>query len=213
MWRTSSGIRTLDGTEALLFASSLLDLIEETKDVNDCDDDYQLGVAPYDNLTYGQRIAVLTTVGNCLLREEVPPLELTAVLEGTIATIFQHLKNCIQFEIDEPEIGTTWRELVVTIRKEMEGEEIPDPTCIDFDEWDIEVECIADYILWDADYSDDKLYMDGEPEKAQHLMQMARISDNYFMAIADDYRDDEIGEKVKELMDLCCDVIKKKMEL
>ena len=212
MWRTSSGIRTLTGAEALLFASSLLDLIENAKDANDCGEDYQLGISPYDNLTYGQRVSVLTTIGNCLLSEEVPPVELTAVLEGTIATIFQHLKNCIQFEIDESEIGTTWRELVVTVRKEMEGEEIPDPTCIDFEEWDIEVECIADCILWDADYSDDKLYMDGEPEKAQYLMQMARISDNYFMAIADDLRDDKIEDKVKELRGFCCRVIKEKIE-
>ena len=207
MWRTSSGIRALAGTEAHLFALSLLNLIEETKDANDCGDDYQLGIAPYDNLTYGQKVSVLTTIGNCLLRDEVPPVELTAVLEGVIATIFQHLKNCIQFEIDEPEIGTTWRELVVTLRKEMEGEEIPDPNCIDFEEWDIEVECIADCILWDADYSDDKLYMDEEPERAQYLMQMARISDNYFMAIADDLRDDKIGEKVKELKGFCCMVL------
>jgi hypothetical protein len=208
MWRTSSGIRTLHGTEAHLFARSLLNLIEETKDANYCGDDYQLGIAPYDNLTYGQKVSVLTTIGNGILRDEVPPVELTAVLEGVIATIFQHLKNCIQFEIDEPDIGTTWRELVVTIRKEMDGEEIPELTCIDFNEWDIEVDCIADYILWDADYSDDKLYMDGEPEKAQYLRQMARIPDNYFMAIADDLKDDETGERMEDIKELCCMVIK-----
>jgi hypothetical protein len=210
MWRTSSGIRTLDGTEAHLFARSLLNLIEETKDANDCGDDYQLGIAPYDNLTYGQKVSVLTTIGNCLLRDEVPPVELTAVLEGVIATIFQHLKNCIQFEIDEPEIGTTWREVVVTLRKEMEGEQIPKSSCEDMMEWDIEVECIADCILWDADYEDDKIYMDGEPERTKFLKDMARIPDNYFMAIADDLKEDEIDEKVKALRELCCRVIEGK---
>lgn len=207
MWRTSSNERTLAGAEAILFAESLLDLLEETNLSNDCDDDYLLGVSPFDNLTYGQKISVLSTVGNCLLREDVSSVELTAVLEGTIATIFQHLKYCIEIEIDTPELGTSWRELVVAVRMEMEGEQIPEASCEDMMEWDIEVETIADCILWDADYADDKIYLDREPERTKFLRHMARIPDNYFMAIADDLGDDEMEGKVKELRELCCRVI------
>ena len=37
---------------------------------------------------------------------------------------------------------------------EAEGEDIPPVTCEDSKEWDIEVECLAEDILWDADYDD-----------------------------------------------------------
>ena len=78
----------------------------------------------FDNLTYGQRISVLATIGNGLFRKDVTPVDLTAVVEGAIAAVFKHLKNSIVFEIDEPESRTNWRELVVAARKEMEGEDI-----------------------------------------------------------------------------------------
>ena len=43
------------------------------------------------------------------------------------------------FVIDAPEIGTQWRERVVTARQEAEGLDIPKPTCDDTEEWEIEV--------------------------------------------------------------------------
>jgi hypothetical protein len=42
-------------------------------------DDYELGIECFDNLTYGQRISVLATIGNGLLRKDVPVVDLTAL--------------------------------------------------------------------------------------------------------------------------------------
>jgi len=80
-----------------------------------------------DNLTFGQRISVLSIIGNGLLREDVPLVRLTAILDGAIAAVFKHIKNEIAYEIDEPESRSKWRELVVAARNQISGEveEIP----------------------------------------------------------------------------------------
>ena len=131
MWRTQYDDRIPDGAEAKIFAEALLNLLDE---VTLCDfDDYDLGIKCFDTLTFGQNISVSTNIGNGLFRKDVKPVELTAVLEAGIAAVFKHLNNKIIIEIDEPELGSDWRELLVAARKEMQGEEIPDPTCEDFD--------------------------------------------------------------------------------
>ena len=201
MWDTSCGKRTLKDIEATLFAETLWDLIDETN-LND-EDDYILGVHVFDKLTYGQKISVLSIVGNGLLRKDVPCVPLTAVLEGAIAAVFEHLKNCIIFEIDVPDVSSNWRKTVVAARKEAGGEQTPLSNCEDLEEWGIEVDSLAEAILWDADYDDENLFIDDAPEKAKMLMTLAGISNNYFVAIADDLEEGEIAEKLTELRGLC----------
>ena len=205
MWWTSCGERTLEGAEAKVFAEALWDMLDESN-LSEFDD-YDLGIHAFDGLTYGQKVSVLSIVGNGLLRKDVPRAELTAVLEGAIATVFEHLKNMIIIEIDMPELGTNWRELVVAARKEAEGEEIPPPTCNNPDEWEIEVNSLAEDVLWDADYDDADIYLDQPPEKAEWLKGMARIPDNYFLAIADDLNEEQITEKLNDLRKLCCAIV------
>ena len=201
MWRTELGERILEGAEAMVFAETLSRLLDEA--ILGQLDDYELGVACFDGLTVGQRIYALATIGNGLLREDVPPVDLTAVVEGAIAAVFQHLKNQIIFEIDMPECGTSWREMVIAARNEAEGENIPVPNCTDVEEWDFQVEQLADRILWDADYEDGHLYLDQPPEKSEWLKYMTRIQEDYFVAIADDLADEEAQVRIKELKRLC----------
>lgn len=125
MWRTECGERILEGAEAIVFAEALATLLDYA--IVDQFDDYESGVACFDNLTYGQKISVLAIIGNGLFRKDVAPVDLTAVVEGAIAAVFQQLKDSIIFEIDTPEFGASWRELVVAARKELEGEDIPAP--------------------------------------------------------------------------------------
>ena len=205
MWRTDRGERILNGAEAIVFAEALSALLDYA--ITDQFEDYESGVACFDNLTYGQKISVLATIGNGLFRKDVAPVDLTAVVEGAIAAVFQNLKDSIVLEIDEPEFGTDWRELVIAARKEAEVEDIPAPTCTDVDEWELEAEGLTDRILWDRDYEDDHTYMDHPPEKTQWLKDMARISDNYFTAIADDLTDIEAQAQIKELRKLCDSII------
>lgn len=208
MWRTDYGERILEGAEAKVFAKTLLALFDETCQNEQFDDDYCLGVNVFDNLTYGQKISVLSIIGNGLLRKDVPVVELTAILESAIAAVFRHLVNLITFEIDVPDLGTKWREMVVAARKERGGEDILRPTRDDIKEWETEVQCLADGILWDADYGDSHLYIDHPPEKSKLLKNVMRISDNYYSAIADDPNEEEIDTKLTDMRKLCQSAIK-----
>jgi hypothetical protein len=211
MWRTQYGDRILEGTEAVLFAEALSSLLDEA--TSGTVDDYEVGIECFDNLTFGQRVSVLSIIGNGLLRKDVPVVRLTAILEGAIAAVFQHIQELVTFEIDTPEFGISWRKLVIAARKQMEGddserEQIPEPTCEDLDEWDFQMQRLSDAVLWDGDYEDAQLYVDFSPEKSKELRGMMGIPDDYFMAIADDLSDDEAKEKIKELRKLCDSVIK-----
>jgi hypothetical protein len=199
MWRTGYGERTLEGAEALL---SLLD-----EAVQDQFDDYQLGINCFDNLTYGQQVSVLGIVGSGLLSKDVAPVKLTAVVEGAIAAVFRHLTNEIIFEVDTPEMGTRWREWVVAARQEAGGLDIPKPTCDDHEEWEIELEELSGVILWDADYDDDQLYIDHPPETSKWLKDMSGVSDNYFLAIADDLTEEQAEARIEQLQKLCQSIV------
>jgi hypothetical protein len=201
MWRTQCGERILKGAEARVFAESLSTLLDNA--IMDQFEDYELDVACFDNLTYGQKISVLATIGSGLFRKDVASVDLTAVVEGAIGAVFQYLKDMIVFEIEMFEAGTYWRELVVAARKELEGEDIPAPSCTDIEEWDLEVEVLTDRILWDRDYEDDRTYADHPPEMTQWLKYMTRIPDNYYTAIADDLTDEEAVATIKKLKKLC----------
>jgi len=206
MWRTECGERIIEGAEAIVFAEALSSLLDEA--IMGTLDDYDLGIECFDNLTFGQRISTLTTIGNGLLRKDIPLVRLTAVVEGAIAAVFQHLKYQIIYDIDTPESRSNWRELVVAARKEVEGKDIPAPTCTDVKEWDFEMDQLSDRILWDADYESGHIFMDHPPDMSEWLKDMADISDNYFMAITDDLADTEAQAQIKELRKLCDSIIK-----
>jgi hypothetical protein len=208
MWRTECGDRSLEGAEAILFAKTLSSLLNEA--TMGTLEDYIFYIESFDNLTFGQRISVLEIIGNGLLREDVPLVRLTAILDGAIAAVFKHIENEIAYEIDEPESRSNWRELVVAARKQigLEIEGIPETTCTDMNKWKVEVEILSDIILFDTDYEDSKLYTDFPPEKSKELREEMDIPDDYFMAIADDLTDEEAQVKIKELRKLCNSVIK-----
>jgi hypothetical protein len=195
----------LKGAEARLFAETLLRLLDEAQ--TDHLADYSLGVWCFDDLTAGQKMGVLATVAKGLLKPDVPTVKLTAVLEGAIAAIFEELRNMVAFEVDEPDFGTFWRELIVAAREEMGGEEIPAPNCDDPEEWDIEIQEVSDCILWDADYESGGLYLDRAPEESQAHREMAGIDQDYYLAIADDLEDEQIQDALRETRGLCCSVL------
>lgn len=69
MWWTSCGERTLEGAEARVFAEALLALVDEAYLGHF--DDYDIGVNAFDRLTYGQKVYILSIVGNGLLRRDL----------------------------------------------------------------------------------------------------------------------------------------------
>ena len=204
MWHTASGKRVLHGAEARLFAEALLSLLDEAH--ADQLDDYDLGLSCFDNLTYGQKVFVLAAIGKGLLREDVPIVPLTAVLEGGIAAVFQHLRNCVTFEI-ETNAWTAWRQMIVAARKAMAADAALDPVCADPDEWDLEIQNLSDGILWDVDYESGELFVERAPQEARELRRQMGIDNGYFDAVAEDLTDQQAEERVSELRKVCAELV------
>jgi hypothetical protein len=204
MLRTPYGQRVLEGAQARVFAKVLLDLLN-TESLNQFRT-YHLGIDCFDNLTYSQKISVLSTIGNGLLRKYNPPVDLTGVLEGAVAAVFEHLNNLIAIEIDKPHLDTDWREMVVATLKQIRVENIPAPTCNDLEEWIIEVESIVEDILKDMDYDNPPivdLYVDNPSEKSKYLKTTDGLLDNYYSTTAEGLTKEKVEEKLDDLRNLC----------
>lgn len=204
MWHTPEGDRVLKGAEARLVRASLcslLRIIDEGSD--DLDDNPLFGVAPFDELEQGQRLVLVDQVSSALLREDVPPVPLTAVAEATVCLLYLNVMNEIEFEIErEAEYYggvpcRRWRRLVTAASYEAELGEVcdrsrevmreiptsPQPPCIDITEWDSEVSGLCDLVCGDRDWQLADDLLDQSPEVAQQLKAQLGIDDDYFTAV------------------------------
>ena len=179
-------------------------------------DHWQFGVPVFDRLSWQQQYAILADVGEALLREDVSPPELSAVNEGTIGAILENVGQCVEYEIDsdDPEINKDvdrklWRRLVLAALAEDDTapvaspeDRLPEPDCNDMEEWDILLESLASGILWDADWLDEDLYMDVDPQTSRLRKQRMNIADAYYTAVAPDPSEAEliaIRHRLKQL--------------
>ena len=200
MWHTNCGDRTLEGAEARLFAEALWNFVSELE-VDE--GDYNVGLEVFDRLTYGQKVSLLSIIGNGLLKPDVPMHKLTAVVESAIAVVFDNLKMVVIIEIDEPEIKSNWRKMILAARRQTGAEELPDEDCEDVQGWLIEIEALSELILWDADYEDEDLYIDKPPDEARRLKDFMRIKDEYFLEIPEDLKLKEVETTLSGLKNLC----------
>ena len=206
MWHTNSGERTLEGAEARLFAEALWDFVSELE-VDE--GDYDVGLEVFDRLTYGPKVSLLSIIGDGLLKLDVPMRKLTAVVESAIAAFFDHLKIAVIIEIDEPEIKSNWRKMILAARRQVGAEDLPKEDCENEQEWLIEIEELSDLILWDADYEYEDLYIDKPPEEAQALKDFMCMRDDYFLEVPEDLKPKQIKAKLSELKKLCQSICEK----
>ncbi len=206
MWHTNCGERTLEGAEARLFAEALWDFVSELEVE---EGDYDVGLEVFDRLTYGQKVSLLSIIAAGLLKPDEPMRKLTAAVEGAIAAVFDPLKMVVIIEIDEPEIKSSWRKMILAARREVGAEELPKEGCEDYQEWLIEIEELAYLILGDYDVEDEDLYIDKPPEEAQRLKDFMRMRDDYFLEIPEDLKPKEIETKLTELKTLCQSICEK----
>ena len=206
MWHTNNGDRTLEGAEAKLFATALWDcavILEESE--GEC----FLGPPVYDRMTYGQKAAVLSIIGQGLLDPKEPICKLSAALEGAVAVMFNYIKAEVAAEIDEPEMKSDWRHMILAARRQSGAENLPDEHCQDEEEWLIQIEELFYLILWDYDFEDEDLYVDKPPEAAEKLKDVMGIKDEYFLDVPEDLNQKEIETRLSELKTLCRAVCKK----
>jgi hypothetical protein len=106
---------------------------------------------------------------------------------------------------------TYWRRLLVAAVTEVDvgglppgpDEQLPNVDCTDMEEWEVMVETIQSFVLWDADWMDEDLHMDVDPETNRLRKQLLNIADDYYTAIPPDPSEKEVEtarEKLRTLI-------------
>jgi hypothetical protein len=194
MWWTSEGERVLRGAEWELFREGLAgvwDQIEDSKE--DDEDSFTYGIPAFDNLQTNQKLALLALVGKALHDEAIPMPNLTAHAEATVATIFKYVRQSVEIEIgldegDDPD-ATFWRQLVLAACREVEEnweKPLPDPCCDDVGEWEVLIDVLAEWILWDYDFCMEESFLDEDPVVAKKKMKEMGIAGDYYLQPAPD---------------------------
>jgi hypothetical protein len=182
MWRTPIGDRILNPAEAALFQEALGTLYDMLQDL----DDLETGVRVFDDLRRDQKTVLLAGVSKALLFENVPAPSLTAIWEGTVAAVLNHVKWTVFSEI-ESQTGQPgdyiWRRLVLNAATEAEVEPLPAEKEEAEEEWHYVIEELADRLLWDRDFETGELLWDVPPDEAKAIRDTLRISDGYFSTL------------------------------
>lgn len=198
MWQTSKGERVLKGAEAKLFASSVLFILDDLKNLPDME--LELGSQVFDNLTIGQQVSVLGEVSHGLLCEKVSVIPLTAVNESCIAGVFNMVSDLVSMEIEEGFCSI--RKLVAQTHSETLNNKI-NPKSNDLEEWHLGIISLSESILWDADYDEEAQIADLPPDEAKEVKSKIRTSDDYFAAIPVDLNEQEILKTTDRVYKLC----------
>lgn len=147
----------------------------------------------------------------------IPPPELTAANEGTVAAIFNAMQLLLTYELDgtwaddgdEPgrfefRLRKPIRETLLAPAGEdatysVDPGELPDYDSYEPEDWNRVVESRSDRILWDADYDDDDLYTDKPPELSEFLKRTGDIPDGYFSTVVREPAESEMEAVWKRL--------------
>lgn len=209
VWKTSRGVRTLQGAEAGLVRLALASFIDQVTEERD------FSVQAFNDLTQPAKWAVMLEVARGLLSKEFEPVELTAINEAAIACLFQVAADLAQNEVDvyrvfpdEPEEFEVRYSIIEAVSELLEADgaeldHLPEIACDDHSEWQLMVECLADAVLWDNDFELGDVLVDEHPDEAHARKEMFGIDDNYFTAIAPDPSDQEVKKIIAELRDYC----------
>ncbi len=209
MYNTPDGNRVLQGAERQLFVESLGMLVDMLTL-----DEFSTDIQILDGLTPNQRIATYHTVARALLVEDELSPELTAVVEGAVASVYRHVRDMIALELDTAESTDdtafefgdlpqrpSWRERAIAAGHEAGIEDLPAADEMDFDEWDLVIECLEGRVLWDDDW-DLADYLDAAPEAADRAKAKLGIAADYFVAIPRDPSDADAERLLAELREL-----------
>jgi hypothetical protein len=198
MWHTSIGERVLKGAEGRLVHASLRSVLRTIDEHSDEFDDSPLfGVPLFDELEQTQRLVLLAQIGAALFREDVPPMQLTAVVEATVHLLYQNVMDEIEHEIElQCEFGEAprlrrWRRMVLAACREagmvaphgerfddvQEWIEPPNVDCTDLLAWQDEVTALSDLVFHDHDWQMADELLDQPPEVAQQLKAHLGIDD------------------------------------
>lgn len=168
----------------------------------------------FDRLTREQKVAMLATVGESLLKHSVNAPPLTAVVEATAATILEVFVEELVVEADtngyaevreehgDPPFTTCRAALLALLQPDWVEEDmdpLPAVESCDVEAWKKLAENIFSDILWDYDFEDEDLYVDSSPEASEELKDRMNINPEYYIATAPEPTSAEFAEHLAVL--------------
>jgi hypothetical protein len=96
------------------------------------------------------------------------------------------------------------RRLILAAVGEVVEREYPLPAPIDPDpdEWEMLIDEVESWLLWDTDYDLGNLFLDRPPDEVRPEMAMHGIDDDYFTAVPDDPNDEGLAAARRMLTEL-----------
>jgi len=199
LYHTPYGDRILLDAERSLFTHSLGMLVDML-----AEGDLDFGVASFQQLQRNQKLVTLYRSARALLHPDEPVLELTAVVESAVATVYEFVKDLIDEEIDGRDVPgeSFWRSLVLEAAREQTAiDELPEVTDDDTQTWAFVVDCLAGCVLWDNDYESQAI-LDMPPEESKRFRATLGMTDDYYTDVAPDPPDEQISLYVDALRGL-----------
>jgi hypothetical protein len=201
------------GPEAALVREAIAALVDALLDEAEGIAEWPCGVKVFDELSWQQRLALLSRVARALLKDDVPAPDLTAVNEATVAALFAHVERNLIIEVDQSDdpkfaaehFAHHWRRLVAAcqIRPSVNSEFFVSVDSPDVDDWELLIESISDGILWDDDWVMHDAFVDASPRDGRREKRRMGIDRDYFTTPAPDLRDDQapaIFEEIRALL-------------
>lgn len=172
------------------------------------DGDTEFGIAPFDELQRNQKLVALYSSARGLLHPNEPTPKLTAFVEAAVATVYEHAKEQVYLEIDDPDSSdetSFWRRLVLeAARQQVALDELPCDSDPDKGIWNFLIECLIGCVLWDNDYESQES-LDLPPEASKRYRATLGITEDYYTDVPPDPPDDHVNLYVDALMGLTAD--------
>jgi hypothetical protein len=200
MWNSVEAPFILPLKHAAVFRQAAAGFSEYADVLEDAGED----ATAFERLTREQKQLAILLVARALLDPRTEPPEITAILAGTVAAVYEYLQMIIDLEIDQGK-GTTLRRMVLEAAEEMSYGDDQDPCvalspeCGDIDEWSVIVEVLRDSVLEDHDFEMEALFLDAPPEEATALKAEMHIDPDYFVTPIDDPSPESLEAIRKEL--------------
>jgi len=223
-WKTQWGERHAVGAEAELIREAIAYVQDMAlSEIEDPDEKWLFQVPVFDRIEPSSKLVLLASVGEALL-SETPPPPLTAITEGTVAALYNAVKQLVAIEIDEQRMdeegGRTSRQplhrsLALEVARSHEvlvddtadpaldsSEQLPAVCCTNLSEWEWVVEAISDQFLWDLDYLYADEMLDADPDIAKQGRDRLGITRGYYLDDAPDPEVIDVASTLKRLKEL-----------
>jgi len=197
MYDTALGIRVLYGAEARLLAGAVWSLTDQLREFVSASDEQEfehcIGIPILESLTAAQVIVLADRVSAFLLDSSIEAPTRTAILDATIAAIFQQVSENVQGEIylestsTEAEDGNTLIRTQVAEASEQTSDpqypvlDTPDPECALMETWQEVIERLCDRVLPDSDWQLASIALDSDPSRSAAMKGKMGIENDYFI--------------------------------